>query len=202
MKDKTKAGRKHAKSVLTVVATIVILLPYVLYAFEKMRFDKTLKETARAAFILVDKEELMITVFNYNGDEVFKSGISCGKNYGDKRVVGDLKTPEGVFRVCDIQDASDWGHDFKDGNGWIEGAYGSTFIRLEVPGHKGIGIHGTHKPESIGTRDTEGCIRLENSELLKLKEFVYVGMVVVVSPSAEDAVITKKKGNYISVDAK
>ena len=67
------------------------------------------------------------------------------------------------------------------------------FIRLDVPGHKGIGIHGTHKPESIGTRDTEGCIRLENSEILKLKELAYLGMVVVITPSVQDAEATKSQ---------
>lgn len=187
-----KKEKKTSKNTTWVaLLTLIVLFPSVLYVVEKIRTDKILSEVERAAFILVDKEDSSIKVFNYNGEKLFESGISCGKNYGNKQVIGDKKTPEGVFRVCDIQDSSDWDHDFKDGKGKIQGAYGPIFIRLEVPGHKGIGIHGTHKPESIGTRDTEGCIRLENSEICKLKEFVYLGMVVVISPSMQDVEATK-----------
>ena len=50
----------------------------------------------------------------------------------------------------------------------IKGAYGPWFIRLKTP-WKGIGIHGTHDPDSIGKDITEGCIRLKNSDLLDLK---------------------------------
>ena len=97
-----------------------------------------------------------------------------------------MRTPEGIFYVSEIENATTWGHDFKDGKGRIEGAYGPWFIRLEVPGHKGIGIHGTHKPESIGTRDTEGCVRLQNADIDDLRKRVHVGMVVVVVPSLAD----------------
>jgi hypothetical protein len=64
-------------------------------------------------------------------------------------------------------------------------------LRLEVPGHKGIGIHGTHKPESIGTRDTEGCIRLKNDDIADLKTKVNIGMVVIVLPSMDDLTATR-----------
>lgn len=186
---KKKNTRKNTKWIA--LLTVIVLLPYVLFVFEKIKTDKKLAEVERAAFMVVNKEDFSIKVYDYNGEIKFESGISCGKGLGNKQVIGDMKTPEGIFRVCDIQDASDWGHDFKDGKGKIKGAYGPVFIRLDVPGHKGIGIHGTHKPESIGTRDTEGCIRLENTEICRLKDFAYLGMVVIISPSAQDAAATK-----------
>ena len=65
-------------------------------------------------------------------------------------------------------------------------------MRLEVPGHKGIGIHGTHKPESIGTRDTEGCIRLHNEELENLVKHCHVGMAVFITPSYKDVIKSGK----------
>lgn len=114
-----------------------------------------------------------------------------------------MKTPEGIFRISDIEDSSKWEYDFKDGYGQIEGAYGPWFLRLKVPGHKGIGIHCTHKPESIGTRDTEGCIRLPNSDIEDLKDRVNPGMVVIVLPSYNDIAVTRlyndkkeKKSNF------
>ena len=188
---KKKVTNKNTKWVALI--TILVLLPSVLFVVEKIRTTKILEEVERAAFIVINKEDYSLKVFDYNGEKLFESGISCGKKLGNKNKIGDMKTPEGIFRVCDIQDSSDWDHDFKDGNGKIQGAYGPVFIRLDVPGHKGIGIHGTHKPESIGTRDTEGCIRLENSEILKLKELAYLGMVVVITPSVQDAEATKSQ---------
>mgnify|MGYP002747020231 CR=1 FL=1 len=68
----------------------------------------------------------------------------------------------------------------------IEGAYGNHFIRLETPGHKGIGIHGTHDPLSIGTRATEGCIRIKNSELERLVSLIRVPTTVIITPSVKD----------------
>ncbi len=97
-----------------------------------------------------------------------------------------MKTPEGIFSVSEIVDASLWTHDFGDGKGEIEGAYGPYFFRLATPPHTGIGIHGTHNAASIGTRASEGCIRLNNSDLVKLKEYVYLGMPVVVTSSYND----------------
>ena len=95
------------------------------------------------------------------------------------------------MHVCfNIHDSSNWTHDFNDGKGMVKDAYGPYFIRLEVPGCTGIGIHGTHKPESIGTRDIEGCIRLRNQELLELKKHLSIGMVVVILPSLKDIIAT------------
>ncbi len=87
-----------------------------------------------------------------------------GENPGDKERVGDRRTPEGVFRVESIQQRfTAWVHDFDDGKGPVEGAYGPFFIRPRRYGPlEGIGIHGTHDPSSLGTRTTEGCKRLDN----------------------------------------
>lgn len=111
------------------------------------------------------------------------------KSNGNKRKKGDMRTPEGVFQVSDIQDASGWTHDFGDGKGEISGAYGNHFIRLSVPGQKGIGIHGTHLPESIGTRASEGCIRMNNKDLEQLVKLIYPPLVVVITPGREDILL-------------
>lgn len=130
-----------------------------------------------AAFIAVCKESMTLAVYDFNSCLRAVYPIACGRALGNKEKPGDMKTPEGLFSVQQIQDASAWTHDFGDGKGEIRGAYGSHFIRLKTPGHRGIGIHGTHDPASIGTRATEGCVRLNNSDLLELvKKYVYVGV--------------------------
>ena len=106
-------------------------------------------------------------------------GIATGQNTGDKQRVGDHRTPTGEFKIVSIENASGWSHDFRDGKGKIAGAYGPWFLRLDAKGWRGIGIHGTHDPNSIGTNATEGCIRLNNADIAELKEnYAYRNMPV------------------------
>lgn len=123
------------------------------------------------------------TMYIYNGKELLRSyPIAVGRNAGNKQRIGDCRTPEGDFQVQQIQKADYWTHDFGDGKGPIEGAYGPWFIRIQAGSWKGIGIHGTHDPNSIGKNVTEGCIRLTNEDLGELKPKVHVGMKVVIEP--------------------
>jgi lipoprotein-anchoring transpeptidase ErfK/SrfK len=186
-----KKRSSSTRSVLYVILAVLVIVPYLGMIGMKMWYNHKIDKIANARFIVVDKETLSLKLFDYSGNEMNSYGISCGKNPGNKDRIGDLKTPEGIFHITEIEEASTWGHDFKDGKGKIEGAYGPWFLRLEVPGHKGIGIHGTHKPESIGTRDTEGCIRLKNEDISDLKTKVNIGMVVIVLPSMDDLTATR-----------
>jgi lipoprotein-anchoring transpeptidase ErfK/SrfK len=141
---------------------------------------------AQDSFIVISKQDMKLRRYDFKGSVLEEYSIACGRNYGNKKKRGDNRTPEGVFTVQQIQNASAWTHDFGDGKGEIKGAYGSHFIRLKT-GFQGIGIHGTHAPESIGTRATEGCIRLKNEDLLKLVKNVKLNMVVIITTSKEDA---------------
>lgn len=129
--------------------------------------------------IVVSKAKMEIAVVE-NSDTVFKSRCAVGRNFGDKQAAGDYRTPEGTFTVISIEDSSRWKHDFNDGSGARKGAYGPFFFRLKVPGFSGIGIHGTCFPETIGTRSSEGCIRLLNADLLELKKHIRKGMKCVI----------------------
>ena len=137
-------------------------------------------------YIVISKESMTLKLYDKNGRIIYNFPVAVGKNYGNKQGKGNMKTPEGVFEIHQIQPASAWGHDFKDGKGMIPHAYGDWFIRLLTPPHTGIGIHGTHAPESIGTRATEGCIRLHNEDLNKLKPLVRIGMKVTIETSFKD----------------
>lgn len=143
-------------------------------------------DKAKAAYIIILKQDFTLSLYDSDDRLVCRFPVAVGKNYGNKQRSGDMKTPEGDFSIQQIQPASDWGHDFGDGKGWIPNCYGNWFIRLKTPPHRGIGIHGTHAPESIGTRATEGCIRLRNADLDSLKPLVRVGMPVAILPSDAD----------------
>ena len=141
------------------------------------------------AWIVISKRNMTLSVYDRNtaGDTVLVAQFPCcmGKNKGDKVKRGDMRTPESPdgkpFKITMIQDASSWHHDFKDGRGSIL-AYGHWFLRLETPGHRGIGIHGsTNNEHTVPGRASEGCIRLLDKDIITLKEhFAYVGMPVTV----------------------
>lgn len=143
-------------------------------------------DASRPGRIVISKQSMTLTLFDVDNRVICRFPIACGRNLGNKSRVGDMKTPEGDFTVQQIQPASTWTHDFGDGKGEIKGCYGNWFIRLKTPPHTGIGIHGTHDPSSIGTRATEGCIRLHNADLDSLKPMVRVGMPVRIETSDAD----------------
>ena len=58
-----------------------------------------------------------------------------------------------------------------------------------MPGQKGIGIHGTHDNTSLGKRASEGCIRLNNNDLIDLVKNIKTNTVVVITPGNEDVLI-------------
>lgn len=149
------------------------------------------KEIPPSTFVLVSKQNMKLYVFDYEGKRLGYYPIACGKNKGDKTEIGDQRTPEGVFKISQILDASEWRYGTPDGR-QVKGVYGPWFIRLETPGYSGIGIHGTNAPGSISKRVSNGCIRMFNSDLKKLVEVVHKGTVVAIIPSADDVVAGAK----------
>lgn len=140
-------------------------------------YDKIIK--SEPLLIIVNKSEYKLHLFK-EGKEIKSYDVAIGKNPGQKQRVGDMTTPAGEFKVDEIINSSYWTHDFNDGNGEIEGAYGPWFISLET-GWDGIGIHGTQNPSSIRTMASEGCIRMYNDQVAELKELISTGTKVVVA---------------------
>lgn len=136
--------------------------------------------TSARNHIYVSKNKLQLYVVNENSDTLFRCPVACGENQGNKTREGDKKTPEGTFKITKMYDATSWQHDFGDGKGMRKGAYGPLFFRLDVPGFNDIGIHGTIFPESIGTRSSEGCVRMRNEDIRRLYRYCYIGMQVII----------------------
>lgn len=139
--------------------------------------DDSLKEK----HIVVDKESCNLYL-RENGETKMKIPVCVGKGIGQKKRQGDHKTPEGQFKIISIANASGWPHDFHDGRGKVLGAYGQWFFRLNTPQSTHIGLHGTNQPETMGTRDSDGCVRMRNEDLEELKKEVFVGMKVIINP--------------------
>ncbi len=142
---------------------------------DEIKDNKRPNSEEKGHYLLVIKH--LFKLYHYkDGVQVAEYYVATGLNSGDKQAVGDMRTPIGRFPIVGIEDSSKWEHDFGDGKGSIKGAYGPWFIRLLTNSEttiskqnwRGIGIHGTHLPESIGTEATEGCIRLKNHDVVKL----------------------------------
>lgn len=141
---------------------------------DQKKYSVYIKKSAFTLYLLDDKNNV-IRAYD----------CTIGKNPGQKTKRGDMKTPTGTFLVDEICDARGWTHDFGDGKGEIKGAYGPWFISLDTDWMSkgawgGIGIHGTHKPDVMRARDSEGCIRLQNRNVEELKQYVRVGTKVVI----------------------
>ncbi len=131
--------------------------------------------------VVISKERMAMYVMEEDGTLLHAYDMACGKGIGDKVEENDMKTPEGKFLIQGVFDAKEWVHDFGDGRGLVRGAYGPYFVRLDTPPFEGIGIHGTHDPASIGSRATEGCIRLTNADISDfVRNYARVGMPVVI----------------------
>jgi len=144
-------------------------------------FDKS------KTFIVISKKDLRLTVYapvDSDTVPVAQFPVCLSRNKGQKEKEGDMRTPESEpgapFTIEQIQPASDWTHDFGDGRGAIL-AYGDWFIRLKT-GHKGIGIHGsTGNENTVPGRDSEGCIRMRDVDIVTLKEqYARLGMPVII----------------------
>lgn len=167
----------------------LIALPYLLLIALGIIYLVQQHKIKNATFVVIDKNTMKLSQYNFKGELLQQSAIATGKNYGNKSKIGDLKTPEGIFHISEVVDASGWKHDFKDDSlGEIAGAYGPYFIRLDVQGQKGIGIHGTHDNNSLGTRASEGCIRLKNEDLVQLVKRISTSSIVIITPGIQDVV--------------
>lgn len=137
----------------------------------------------RANWIFVSKPELRLYVLTPSDSILYTCRVGCGLRRGHKEGEKDFRTPEGRFHVSGIFDSTDWMHTTPDGRE-VAGCYGPYFFRLDTRPFRGIGIHGTNRPESIGTRCSEGCIRVRSENVEVLRRYVFERMTVVVS--AED----------------
>ena len=186
------------KLILTLVAIVSLIAAQ---AQSKKSATTSTRKSTKSSFIVISKKDLNLRVYDVvKGDTVLlqEFPVCLSKNKGNKQRKGDMKTPESPkgkpFRISQIQNASSWHHDFKDGRGSIK-AYGNWFLRLATPGHSGIGIHGsTNNEKSVPGRASEGCIRLLDADIITLKEkYAYVGMPVIIKTENEGLYPWEKK---------
>ncbi|MDQ3858931.1 MAG: L,D-transpeptidase [Actinomycetota bacterium] len=112
--------------------------------------------------LVVDLESLRATLFR-NGREIFRADIGVGKP--------SWPTPRGEFYIRNRL------------TGYASPMYGplafGTSARSRVltdwPAGGFVGIHGTDRPDLLPGRVSHGCIRMRNSDILRLSRLMPVG---------------------------
>ncbi|MDQ3865469.1 MAG: L,D-transpeptidase [Actinomycetota bacterium] len=112
--------------------------------------------------LVVDLESLQATLFR-NGREIFRADVGVGKPF--------WPTPRGEFYIRNRL------------TGYASPMYGplafGTSARSRVltdwPAGGFVGIHGTDRPDLLPGRVSHGCIRMRNSDILRLSRLMPVG---------------------------
>jgi murein L,D-transpeptidase YafK len=128
--------------------------------------------------IVVDKQYQKLYVFHKDGtfSKIFETSCSTGKNQGSKQVVGDAKTPNGIFFITKVLQ-----------NPGPPEIYGSIAFPLDYPtisdkraGKNGgnIWIHGTAK--TLLPTQSNGCVVLHDNDIKRLAGFIFLNRTPVI----------------------
>ena len=64
--------------------------------------------------------------------------------------------------------------------GHAKNPLGEYWLSLDTnAGHQGFGIHGTNAPETMGTKASQGCVRMLNEDVVEVARIAWKGMDVV-----------------------
>lgn len=151
----------------------------------------------------IDKYSLALVVHKSRGTlSVYRRGtiveqypaVFGQRSRGDKLYEGDLRTPEGFYRITGKRDHPRWRYflelDYPNENDRARYAKNLEEGRIPMIRHKAlaiggdIGIHGSDRPEAQrkGRNWTRGCIALANDDIDELQSMVALGTPVLVLP--------------------
>ncbi len=122
-------------------------------------------------FILVDKKNQLVTLIEQrDGLRLVKTlTAATGKNWGNKRLRGDERTPEGLYFITKR-------HKDREISVFGKRAYHLDYPNVfdTIAGRLGDGIyiHGTNRV--LSPNSTNGCITLDNNDLEKLAPYLGV----------------------------
>lgn len=142
-------------------------------ASTRLNIGERLKILNGKTKIIVSKSDFTLTLM-LNGNYVKQYRVAIGKND---------KTPVGTFEVKNKMKEPVWyspeGGVFPYGHN--ENILGTRWIGFkDKPNLSGYGIHGTTQPETIGTASSNGCIRMLNSDVEELYDFVTLNTEIVI----------------------
>ncbi|MDJ0531637.1 MAG: L,D-transpeptidase [Xenococcaceae cyanobacterium MO_207.B15] len=142
--------------------------------------------------ILVEKSQFRLTIY-YQNQPIKSYPVVFGANpSGDKLQEGDMKTPEGIFKVRDLYPHDSWSKfiwlDYPNHDSWSKHLQAKKLGKIAWSASIGseIGIHGVnHNTDYLideGNNWTWGCISLKNKDVDEIYSVVTVGTIVKISP--------------------
>jgi murein L,D-transpeptidase YafK len=161
--------KKFIESALVLGLQLFILSASIVSADIRPAAIVKLPENERV--ILIEKKTQTLFLYALEDKDLkvqFQVPCSTGEAYGTKQESGDKKTPEGIYFLND---------EFEDK--YLSPIYGKKAFPTDYPnlidkraGKNGsaIWIHGTNKP--LKPMDSNGCIALENANILKLSDHI------------------------------
>lgn len=124
------------------------------------------------AFV-VDKQHRSLTIWKRNTDAVERIGIypiDFGRSLGDKRYLGDHRTPEGIYFFQEKLEEKDL--DFSlYGSRAFTMDYPNFFDRLDGKTGSGIWLHAVPDTTSLN-RGSRGCVVVRNEVIKRLSDYV------------------------------
>ena len=135
--------------------------------------------------ILIEKSKYRLTVY-FNLKPVKSYPVVFGDNpVDDKLKEGDLRTPEGIFKIKDLYPHQNWSKflwiDYPNKSSWrkhTKAKLGGKIAWNDTIGGE-VGIHGVPKNSDNliddGMNWTWGCISMKNKDVDDLYEFVQKG---------------------------
>jgi murein L,D-transpeptidase YafK len=142
--------------------------------------------------IIVRKEERTLTVYHRTEQQKVYPIVLGIASYGPKVYQGDLRTPEGVYRISSKRPHARWGRfmSLSYPNDQDRDRYAMALSEGRVPiidGHApgiggAVGIHGTDREDSNVRGDdwTWGCVSLLNEHVAELYDTIPIGTPVLI----------------------
>ena len=164
---------KNKKQSLLSLATLIMIILLFKPAFGE---DSSLPSSiiklpdGENAIIVEKKTQTLLLISPKDDEQIIQLEMPCstGEVQGKKQESGDKKTPEGVYFVKKEYEEKELGK-----------IYGKKAFPLDYPnkmdhkignGGSAIWIHGTNKP--LKPMNSNGCVVLENSNILELKQYI------------------------------
>ncbi len=178
-------------SLLLIAMQLLLLFNTIGFAENHTLPDAIIELPENENAIIVEKETQTLYLYTFKADNLqvaFKTSCSTGENKGNKQKAGDKKTPEGIYFLND---------EYEDK--YLSPIYGKKAFPTDYPnlldkiaGKNGsaIWIHGTNK--KLKPMDSNGCIALENSNVLKLANYINLDSTPVIMVKTVDKVAKKK----------
>jgi lipoprotein-anchoring transpeptidase ErfK/SrfK len=111
--------------------------------------------------LTVDRSDRIITAYN-DGRTVIQYSVAVGKP--------DSPTPIGGGAITEIHFNPDWAG--TRAQGYVPSGPRSPMGRIRMRYDMPYALHGTIKPESIGTEASLGCVRMHNEEIIELARLI------------------------------